>query len=393
MTLTLVATADLHLGMTFSSYAEVGAVLAEARFDALDRIIDAANDASADIIVVAGDLFDRPRLAAEIVHRAVSSFRRFEGALVAILPGNHDYTGGPDAPPWDAFMRAAVESRLDVLMLDEQRPYDLREHRLPCVLLPGPCTSKHRESNAIGWIAELADTWSPSSEGAETGRAGDAIVVGVAHGSIEGISPDMERRYYPMRPADFERSPADFWIVGHTHLHRESSIGGNRRLFIPGAPEPDGFDFDDAGDACLVTVDEGRRIESRTIPIGRFRFYDRSAEVHCLEEIEEAARIAPNRDPQTTLMRVALSGGISSEEYRLYTAWRRRQAVEFLYFQVDDRLLHEEISRERIDALYPVDSFPHRLLSELLEEDDVEAVETAYRYLDAARRGGGENKE
>ena len=53
------ATADVHLGMKFSTFDDAGAELAAARFRALERCIETANREACQIFIVAGDLFDR----------------------------------------------------------------------------------------------------------------------------------------------------------------------------------------------------------------------------------------------------------------------------------------------------------------------------------------------
>ena len=59
--LKLVHTADWHLGRTFRSFADEGALkLGRARLEVLERIFHLADRHAADAVLCAGDLFDAP---------------------------------------------------------------------------------------------------------------------------------------------------------------------------------------------------------------------------------------------------------------------------------------------------------------------------------------------
>jgi len=77
--------------MQFSSYGEAAEALKEARYETLDRLIKIANDENCDLIVIAGDLFDRVSMKKADVIKAMSSINKFENGPVLILPGNHDF--------------------------------------------------------------------------------------------------------------------------------------------------------------------------------------------------------------------------------------------------------------------------------------------------------------
>ena len=77
MPLKILHTSDLHLGMKFASYdGEVQEKLVEARFECLSRLVAAANDNGCDLLVVAGDLFDRVTVAKRDIVRAAGGGRR-----------------------------------------------------------------------------------------------------------------------------------------------------------------------------------------------------------------------------------------------------------------------------------------------------------------------------
>jgi len=71
--------------MKFAGYPGVQEKLVEARFDALKRCVDIANEEACELFVVGGDLFDRVSVAKRDIHRAASILAEFQGRLVAVL--------------------------------------------------------------------------------------------------------------------------------------------------------------------------------------------------------------------------------------------------------------------------------------------------------------------
>jgi exonuclease SbcD len=80
-------TSDWHLGRCFH-----GAALLDEQEEAADRIVELAAEHRVELVVVAGDLFDRaipPAPAVELLDRTLARLRA-TGARVAAISGNHD---------------------------------------------------------------------------------------------------------------------------------------------------------------------------------------------------------------------------------------------------------------------------------------------------------------
>ena len=374
----IAAVSDLHLGMKFSSYPLVGSVLEEARFTSLDRVVSIANSEHADLLVVAGDLFDRRRVHEKAIRRCVASLAEFEGAAIAVLPGNHDYSAGADEPPWGIFSRAAIDARINLLLLNEERVYEIEVAGVNCIFLPGPCTSKHSDTHALEWISALSDSGIPDSPLPNTGN--DRLVIGVAHGSVEGVSPDPDGRYYPMRLDDLSRISSAMWIIGHTHIHRSENLRSGQRLIVPGTHEPDGFDCRHPGSLYLIDVSHDVTTV-RNVECGAYRFLDLSLEVDSFDQIvrDVDSKLEPF-EPGTTLCRLILSGSLDGEDRAHYSNWREAFPGTFFYASIEDSSLRDRITQASIDGRYVERSFPHRLLSRLI--DDPDALQIAADYLE-----------
>lgn len=79
---TIVHSSDLHLG-TDDSFSD------KDRLAVLPKVLTAASEVSADVVVLAGDSFDNHRQPLELLERAADMLRDYRKPVV-ILPGNHD---------------------------------------------------------------------------------------------------------------------------------------------------------------------------------------------------------------------------------------------------------------------------------------------------------------
>jgi DNA repair exonuclease SbcCD nuclease subunit len=78
----IVHSSDLHLG-TDDSFSD------KDRLDVLPKVLTAASEVNADVVVLAGDSFDNHRQPIELLERAARILRDYRKSVV-ILPGNHD---------------------------------------------------------------------------------------------------------------------------------------------------------------------------------------------------------------------------------------------------------------------------------------------------------------
>jgi DNA repair protein SbcD/Mre11 len=368
-------TADVHVGLKFTrGYPEsLQKSLVDERVAVVARMADLANQERCQLFVVAGDLFDHLRVSKKVIRQTAEALRRFDG-LVAVLPGNHDYKSEADDPIWPDFKDSLGEGHL---ILDRCVPYDLEPFGMPVVLLPGVCTAKHSKENAVGWIQEAtADL--PESK----------LKIGVAHGSLAGLSPDFNGDYYPMQQPELAKMDVDVWLLGHTHIRfPDRDEGSDARVFYPSTPEPDGFDCGHAGHALVIDIDEDRTCEYRSVRTGRFRFHvmhktgidSESKLIQLKKEFEEL----PEGEH---LVKLKLQGRLDSEALEQLKTLESEinQVVSYLEFNADEVL--RAVRQEDLDSEFTEGSFPHQLLSELAQtESDQFALQLAYDLVKEAR--------
>ena len=89
--------ADLHLGSSPEAEFAWGKNRAEELWDSLAAVIDACNEKKIDLLLIAGDLFDRPPVWAD-VDRAANLFGKLTSTEVVMIAGASDYI--TDDSPW-----------------------------------------------------------------------------------------------------------------------------------------------------------------------------------------------------------------------------------------------------------------------------------------------------
>ncbi|MDP2288202.1 MAG: DNA repair exonuclease [Actinomycetota bacterium] len=182
---TLVHTSDCHLARDEGGPAQL----------AFEAVVTLAIARRADVLLIAGDLFDHSRVGPEIVSWVAAQFNRFPGPVV-LLVGNHDCLD--DASVHHRHDLRAVCDRL--IMLDD--PDGKR------VELPG--------SDIAIWgraMVEHAPHFQPLAN-APVGQS-DRWSVIAAHGLLDAEAG----RSSPIRSDELADLTADYVALGHIHVH------------------------------------------------------------------------------------------------------------------------------------------------------------------------------
>jgi DNA repair protein SbcD/Mre11 len=368
---TFCAAADFHLGMRFSSYPSVQKELIRARFSALRRVVERANAEQCALLVIAGDLFDRINIPVKEAEESVEILGEFQGDCIAVLPGNHDYFSGAKSGVWKTVAENAPDN---LLLLSEKKKYNLSNFHLPVVLYAGPCSSQHGRESAVTWI-------DPGDR-----KDSELFHLGVAHGSIEGISPDITRHYFPMDRKQLESLGLDLWIVGHTHIpfpEREETVSP---LVIPGTPEPDGFDSGGDGAAWIISVKDNGAVQKKMFAAGMYRFTRQMKEIQSAADIEEAVREISGMAGPSVLLQLKLRGTLPKDDLSLLGPAMEELSQRFFYTDIDTESVKTKLTPGEIGNEFREGSFPHILLSRLSEAGDTEALQQAYRILEEMRK-------
>ncbi|MCC8047766.1 MAG: DNA repair exonuclease [Oscillospiraceae bacterium] len=248
----LVHAADLHLDSPFELLGERAEQRRAEQRETLERIAELCRTRCADILLLAGDLFDSGAAYAETLRSLAAALGGLE-IPVLISPGNHDFCA-----PASPYMRAKWSQNVTVFT----RP------AMECVAL-----------GALGvrvWGAGYADiSCPPLLRGFSVPKEQGIIDIGLLHAQVGmPVSP-----YCPVSEDDIAASGLDYLALGHVHTYSGLRRAGGTFYAWPGCPE--GRGFDECGDKGVIyaELDAGecraeqvtvcrRRYEKICVPCG-----------------------------------------------------------------------------------------------------------------------------
>jgi exonuclease SbcD len=264
-------TADLHLGRQFN-----GLPLEEDHAAILDQILAAILACRADVLVIAGDIFDRaapPAPAVRQFNGFLSRVASQTNAAVVMIAGNHD-SGDRIAAmsiltdTRRALIRGAISAAEPPLVLSDA------DGQVAFSALPFAYEYAARDCFADETLQSPQDVIAAQVAAARRDVPAAARWVIVAHAFVAGASgSDAERPLArvggieTVAPETF--AGADYVALGH--LHRPQSIGAPH-IRYSGAPLA--FGFDEAGAAksmSLVDLDATGAVTVTEIPFEPLR--------------------------------------------------------------------------------------------------------------------------
>ncbi|MFW5998657.1 MAG: metallophosphoesterase family protein [Halanaerobiaceae bacterium] len=370
MSLKILHTGDIHIGMKFNNYPDyIQKKLIQARYKALENIVSKANETKSNLIVIAGDLFDKINIPPKSIVKVINILNKFSGDCILVLPGNHDFDNG-GIELWEIFKE---NLKGNMVLLDETRKYDLNQFDLEVSIYPAPCDAKHSDENKLDWINKIDN------------RKDNKFEIGVAHGALSGISPDMSDEYFKMTESELQSLNMDLWLLGHTHLpFPEPDFIENRKIFNCGTPEPDGLDCGHEGSAWFIEIEDNHRIKAEKIKTGNYYFQDLYFQVQNRNDFQQIKNELLNKNPDKKVVRLNLEGRITENLYDRKEEFYSQIKKELAYLSINDIELKIKITGDVIDNEFNPQSFPHQLLTEL--KDDEKALQIAYEFIREVRK-------
>ncbi len=374
-------TGDNHFGKKYDRYPEIRDRLVDNRFVCFEKMVEKAEQEGCDIFAVTGDLFDNcSSIRKSDVERVVRILAGFAGRVL-VLPGNHDYYTGEEKV-WKDFDDALRTCDNNIIRLDRFEPYPIEIAEETVVIYPAFCRSKHSRENNLGWIKEMS-----------VPKSGQ-INVGMAHGAIEGVTPDMQKEYFLMTEPELQAIPMDVWLVGHTHipypggLSEDEEIGGYR-IFNAGTHAQTDLHNNTRGYGFIISVDkqgDKAQVSAKKYQSGTIFFYDIAVQVSSAEGDSLEALLQEKLDPleAESVVRLTVTGSVFREEYSRRRELYKKYCDRFLSWELQDDELHEEITLDRVREEFAESSFAAKLM-EALQGDQTE-LQMAYELLQECSR-------
>ena len=366
--LKILHTGDLHFGREYKNQTtEVSEKYKAARFRALENVLAAAERNNCDYVVIAGDLFDSKYVSASLI-KQVCSLLGGCACPVVVLPGNHDYCEGSDDKLWSIFRKNASEN---TSLLTENKPVPMEE----AVFYPCVCFNKHSEKNMLDWVKS------------DTERPEDGVHIGIAHGAIEGLSCDNEKRYYYMTLSELNACRMDLWLIGHTHIpYPSAETVTDQRIFNAGTHQQTDISDNSEGSVFIITVDDNKNVSARREKTGVIRFVRKEVELVHGQRLEAALKNAVAEwDPETTSIRLTVNGTAFKEDYENRNEIYERVLGNMIKYDKYDSGLKAEITMDMIDTETVEGSLENKLLKGYA--DVPELLNLAYDLVTQCKEG------
>ncbi len=263
----LLHTADLHLGRQFEGYA-----LERDHAAILDQIFDALVAHQADVLVIAGDVFDRavpPESAVRQFNRFIQRVASETTAAIVLIAGNHD-----SGERIGAMSMLADETRALVRgpLSTDERPLILKDAHGPVAFsaLPFGYEFAARDCFENPDIKLPEDVLKAQIAAARPHVPADARWVVVAHAFVTGGSVSECERPLTRAVGGIETVSADVFegadYVALGHLHRPQQVGAPHIRY---AGSPLAFGFDEEGSEksmALVDLDADGAVSVQLLP-------------------------------------------------------------------------------------------------------------------------------
>ncbi len=371
----LFVTGDNHIGRKYDRYPEIKEKLIKSRIDCLQDMVRKAEEEGCDFFVITGDLFDNINsIKVGDVKNVVMTLSAFNGRVL-VLPGNHDYFTGDDKV-WRDFENALTKTDHNITILNEFREYSFTDiGDKDVVIYPAFCQSKHSVENNLGWIknAEI--------------ETRESINIGIAHGALKGITPDMKEEYFLMSEEELKKIPVDAWLIGHTHIAYPGDLDETKetvgyKIFNAGTHEQTDLHNNSEGDCFIIRIEKNDgepTVYAKKYISGKIRYYDIKVQLGAGTGLKESLAKKAGGYTGNSVIRVTVSGTVPRTEYEDRKKIYEEVLGEYLTYEVNDNELSEEITIDTIRREFAETSFAAQFMEQLMS--DPTELQMAYKML------------
>ena len=293
--LTLLHTADWHLGRRFQSFPrEQELRLTRARLEVVGRILDLAQNRSVDAVLCAGDLFDSPAPERQWWEGVLNEFQRRKWTRpVLLLPGNHDPIMPRSLYHESHPFRAGLPDYVHVV--DEDGfTFDIGGN---AVVVANPCRSHAGQG-------DLASSLPARDDGDER------IRIGLVHGQTFDIEGNQTN--FPIGHGIAEKRGLDYLAIGDTHAFRDVEPDARVPTVYPSAPEATNFGEKDTGYVAIVFFprDRARRALIEKAQVGVWSWRDETC-----QSMAELRALRAEDSLRKTVLRLRVEMSVPLAEY------------------------------------------------------------------------------
>jgi len=354
--------------------------LQQERIEAITRIGGLAREHQADVLLVAGDLFDSAAVPTATVMEVLEAIAAFP-CPVLVIPGNHDHGGAGGIWRREDVQREMARRCPELHLLLERRPFSLPG----LMVLPCPLLRQHESLSPTAWLDRI--DWSELPN--ETCR------VVLAHGSVQGFGgsdDDLEggvgggrAESNRLRFGPWAEREVDYIALGDWHaLHR---VG--ERCWYSGTPEPDRFsrsNDEQRGQALLVDLERGGSPTVTVLPTAGLHWHAERMQLRSAADLQGLERWLEERVGRRVgrdLIRLELDGQLGLKDHQALEQRLESLKQALLHLRLRGGGIHRRPEAEELRLLTHRSDGPllsavaRRLIDELAQATEAPLLETA----------------
>jgi DNA repair exonuclease SbcCD nuclease subunit len=344
--LKILHTADIHLGAKFSGLGKSGDRVRAQLKKTFMKIVDLALERNADLLLIAGDLFDSNQASRATLGFALGEIARLGKIQVCLIPGTHDCYDN------SSIYRSIDSSSFPPnfhLLVDEENPFIYFEDLGVTVYGKGNRSNRGKETPLPSLNKNFNSRYN----------------IALAHGSFQIPSKSQEDDF-PVTLEEVEKSGFNYIALGHWHSLQE--LSKNPMAFYSGSPEQLKFGDKDSGNILWVELD-GEQMRVEKIRIGELSWEKITLSLKDFKNSSEILREIEKYKGDQNILRVVFQGYKNlNSPLDLYTL---KEVLEdqFLHLELEDNLCSalEELSSSR----FP----PHTVMGQFLRIMDEKITE------------------
>ena len=366
----IIHTADIHLDSPFSLLDVQKSKMRKNELrETFSEIVRLAESEKADIVTIAGDLFDSGFVTKETTELLVSLFSSVPTCRFVIAPGNCDYIWGHSPYRKENFPK-------NVYIFDKEQLSCFSFPEINVDVYGYAFGSEHYPENPLEKKIQLQKS---------------RINILVAHADVGGKS-----KYAPIPVPDIMKSGFDYIAFGHIHTGGKVQMAGNTYYAYSGCPE--GRSFDECGVKSVIVAEFAKNAMQFSANFRYHRTCKRHYEkinvditgISSQEALFDCVKNAVEKEGvgSDVLLRVRLNGQISPET-TLYPKKLSAASLGLFYLDVEDHSVPLLNCDELKNDISVKGAFFRELLP-LLQSDNADerrTAATALRYGLAALDG------
>jgi len=308
----VLGTADWQLGKAISGAGEQSHIFREQLFLTAEKIVtEVAPENNADLIVVCGDLFDRPEASWELIERTAEMLKKSE-IPIHIIAGNHDALDpSEETCLWKLDRELGDQS--DIIIHKTRKPYPIEN--LSCTIYPGVLNARFDNSDQVGWIPEREKK--------------DGVRIGLFHGAICNFGEGDDFRIKNLEPTLAIDKDLDIALLGDWHQpkgdEKHSPMAQpDNRLWYTWAPEAQNLSNNKIGRVLLCDLEVGEEPNVNPIEVGKNCFiskpieFDETYKNEDFEgEMEAISELIDEYSEYNLIIRIIASGWLNEADYTL----------------------------------------------------------------------------